>query len=183
MEILIHLEQRRVDLRWVERKTPPRWLYLTDWGQQIQTFLSTRLSLRDPFARRENSKIAVGSHSVDIGTKTNDIGIRVFDCLYLFPESKVASFLKPYFERAAAELSNEDTLATVFFSLFVQQCIRLEHVPDPQGEARKLMRTIEESYPREMSCVIEILDNRQLLSLVEDVSWTVFDPSVWARYG
>ncbi len=94
--------------------------------------------------RKATDVLAVGSHSIDIDTKVSVIGVRVFGKVYLFPETAVTRFLRPYFERAALERSRESTMALVFLNTLVFTCLERGPVREPEEVIRKLTRRFED---------------------------------------
>ena len=182
--IVIHVEQRRVDLRWVERESPPRWVSLAREAKAIlERTLEGERSGGYRSLRRDASGLAVGSHSIEIDPKVTDLGIRVFGRLFLFPDTRIAQFVKPFLERAEAEPSSENAWAAALVTRLVQECIGKAQVTDPEELVRKVLRSFEDHWPlaRGARPTKDLLDESHFVDCVRSTEWRVFDPSAWQR--
>jgi hypothetical protein len=181
--IIIYLDQRRVDLRWVDQSARPRWLPISNEVLEAISRSDTLGSHRRGFYSRTNVVIRIGSHTIDIHPKEiTYIGVRSLGQLFLFPESPVVKFLAPYFERSLTERTSENTMAVVFLCELVDSCVSYK-ISEPDDFVRQSLRRFEDKWPRTHTNgrIDEFFDHAKLVELVGNSNWQVFDPGAWQR--
>jgi molecular chaperone HtpG len=184
-KIRIHTDQRRVDLAWVDKLTPSRWLTISEDGAKILSHIDDedRLYSLGRFSRQRAAGLVLGLHSIDIQPKVVEIGVRAAGQLFLFPESGVAKFLRPYFELEVSRQSIDNTWAVVFLCLLVKNCTRLEQINNAQELVRRLIRSIGDKQPhsRGSKRIEDLFEESKLVEFIENNQWRVFDPGAWQR--
>ncbi len=169
--IVIHRDQRRIDLRWVDKAAPPRWSFL-ETPSRIHAPLE-RIALRN--------NIYVGVHGIEVENAPEDIAVKAFGLIFLKPNTDISKYAQRAFERANLGETQESFLAAATITNIIGDCIRIGgNIADGEGVVKRQIRLLEAEGLR-LDTVEAGIDTRELGTLINNTNWTVFDPSAWAR--
>jgi molecular chaperone HtpG len=175
-KVVVHQDQRRIDLRYVQTGDPPRWRSLTfnprRLSQWDNDYLFERLVRIEP--------VYLARRGVEIIGLQDEIAVRAFGRTYFVPGTAISEYLLSWFEKSVDEATPEDGLivATVF-SLATQFLGRNEPL---LLTAETLRRHFEFHRSREiMKDIKDIIDLDELRDLLNSSTWKLFDPAFWVR--
>lgn len=180
-QIEVYRSQRRVDLRWVNESTPPRWVSLISNPR----LFSLRSRIYNTLSHRVSSgsaPIFVGIDNIKCDAELSEIAIKAFSRLFVLPNTNLAQYMKPLFEKAAASGQYEAMLAAIAVEYVVGECFRSGNINISDGETavRRLLRRLEGDIFT-ISRIEPEIKLPELADLVESTAWRLFDPSAWAR--
>jgi molecular chaperone HtpG len=170
--IRIDREQRRIDLRWTNKTSSPRWL--SPPPQMIHMLAQSRAR------NRAGAMLYIGVLGVEV-IGESEPALRTFDSLFLLPSTPAAGFLKPWLENLDEPFSTTQLTAAAFNVHVISECFRFnKKLPDAE---RFVMRTFAEweshtGLSRHLSDAVKI---PELIQFITDISWSVFAPSEWSR--
>jgi hypothetical protein len=177
--IILETEQRRVDLRWVTRTDPRRWLSLSDPQYHgSHSRLYEILSRRGP---RHRSLLSTFSGIVPIGLVgvTNESAIRALDKFYILPSTPQAEFLSEAATRIKANDRNAMIMLAFLFELTTDAYSYRSAIQDPEHFVQE-RRSIWENGLNSRD-VFRGSFLSEWMRMVERANWNYFDPSVWIR--
>lgn len=173
--IIIHRDQRRVDLHWANTANPPRWSSFPEKvDQNIHRMLRTR-------SRRELQPIFVGTSGIEVLPRVDEIAVQAHGQLFILPGSELASYLHSEIDAAKAEQTRARYLALSFVFLVVAYCCEYAgRLPEAEGLVKRELRRVESESPF-MGELEQSLDLQRLIQIIASTEWKTFNPSAWRR--
>jgi len=181
-KIEVYPEQRRVDLRWVAKKDPPRCRTIPD------VLLNIYRSVANPYSMRIlNPNIIICQDDMEFSGLSDEIAVCAFDIIYLLPDSQIAKYLISCLDRFKIERNDENYMKVYFIIVIIfeifdkgMQISNIENILDRfeqkhQDEYRNRINL------REPLRIRDIIDSMELNTIIEGTNWKIFDPSAWVR--
>jgi Histidine kinase-, DNA gyrase B-, and HSP90-like ATPase len=183
-KIGVYPEQRRVDLRWVTKKDPPRCRRIPD--ELLDIYISAA-SMHNRFVRVRKLDMIICQDDVEVSGMSDEIAVRAFDIIYLLPDSQIAKYLISWLDRFQIERNDEDYMMVYFITFLIfeifdnrMQISNIENILDrfEQGHQNEYQRLINS---RGTLRIRDIIDPMELNDIIEGTNWKIFDPSAWVR--
>ena len=181
-KIEVHIEQRRVDLRWVAKEDPPRCRGVPD--ELLRIYRSTINRYREWDIRELD--LIICPEGVEFSGLSDEIAVRAFDTIYLLPDSQIAKHLISWLDRFQIERTDEDYMK-VYFIIFIifeifEKGMQISNIED-------ILHSFEQRHQDEYLSMInreplrirDIIDPMELNDIIEGTNWKIFDPSAWVR--
>jgi hypothetical protein len=168
--IRVNREQRRVDLKWKERTTPPRW-------QRFPHNLDLRrIRQNDRYMAQNVWTMSVGQGDVEVIGISNEIAVRAFGHTYVLPGTPVAELLTSCLDKINQRSRTREAISSSLFIFELVQNILLGRfkVPIDLSLLRKLAAVADERISEETV-------SSELVNTINGVRWTLFDTSAWDR--
>jgi hypothetical protein len=181
--IVVDSVQRRVDLRWVRRAVPSRWVNLPEDGEKYM-----RQVVREreqTYARRTIEFPSVPADGVVAVVPGSEIAVRAFGHLYLVPDSEVARFARKRIESVASSPSHEDMFVCIAMLGIIGQCITLGRAPQDADTIKKSLRFWEGAAEGlgVSAPIEELFDVGAFFEMIGRANWRSFDTWAWRRDG
>ena len=172
--IHVYRDQIRVDIRWSNALSSPRWLNLNEILQSVSDIMDPRvlrvfseISYRKlRIARQTYFNVYVPVGDVEFSGLLEEIGVQIYDVLYLVPKSPLAVFFASLIEQLRKELSHE-----LFQTIYLLEGYLGQYV---KREGHFLDINVEE----EVGLKQEILKFQKIM---EAVGTKCFNPYAWNR--
>jgi len=186
-KIEVNPEQRRVDLRWVAKKDPPRCRKIPSELLDIYKSVTSRVTSR--YIRRDLRKLdmIICQDDVEFSGLSDEIAVCAFDIIYLLPDSQIAKYLISCLDCFKIERNDENYMKVYFiiyiiFEIFAKgmQISNIENIlyrfeQRHQDEYRSRIKL------REILRIRDIFDPMELNNIIEGTNWNIFDPLAWVR--
>jgi hypothetical protein len=178
--IMVNSNQRRVDLRWVEKATPPRWIALPEknlrWVEQF--FENQRVE-----GRRTNELPLVPGDGVTASVPADEIAVRAFGSLYLIPGTEIASFARARVEEVTQEPSNEKLVVAVAVLGLIANYLVIGKAPADAEAVKKSIRTYDmmSDHLQLRARVEDAFDFNAFTAIMTRPNWKSFDTWAWKR--
>jgi molecular chaperone HtpG len=177
--IVIHRDQRRVDLHWSRAASPKRWLSYPERAESVLFRLSRRRQLNR--ARQGVPPLLVGVGGIEITPHAQETAILAFGQLFILPGSKISGYLINLIASTAkAQTTSKLVGLSMVFSIVDTCCGHTGPIEDADALVRRELRRVEDEWPS-VSQVQEFVDVVQLTEIIEATSWSTFNPSAWRR--
>ena len=182
-KIEVHIEQRRVDLRWVAKKDPPRCRRIPDELLRIYRSISRKYSLR---GERELDLI-ICHGGVEVSGVSDEIAVSAFNIIYLLPDSQIAKYLISWLDRFQIERNDEDYMK-VYFIIFIifeifEKGMQISNIENILHHFEQRHQDVYRSRInlRKPLRIRDIIEPMELNDIIEGTNWKIFDPSAWVR--
>jgi len=179
-QIIVFPNQRRVDLRWVEKSNPPRWLELPAETQRMAfRFFRER-------RRRSTTSGLCNVPRVGVNIKTTipsgELAVRAFNELYLLPGTKLAEFAAKQIERMTEEPSFENEIIVLVLLNMLSDFFLSSRGPTNSEAVVNYFRLREREIAHMTNHKLEeLFDILAFTNIAVEMDWTCFDPSAWSR--
>jgi molecular chaperone HtpG len=180
--IVVDQGQRRVDLRWVEKASPSRWVKLSN----------EQLSWANNFLHEQRSRGLLSGElplvpgvGIEVIVPAGEIAVRAFGSLYLTPGSEIAAFARLCIEKAIQEPSTENLLVAVSVLGLIGGYLASEKGPADAEALKKAIRSFDAmaDHLQLQSRIEDVLDFNGLTSIMISTNWKCFDTWAWKRGG
>lgn len=173
-QIRANSAQRRVDLKWVNRATPPVWISpYADWSQPSRRVADLMESRARPALRYRRANIKILSRTVEISGLEGEFAVRVQEQLFL-----LSSPIQEWF--AGQPASPDSSLNDLLW--IVLNCV--EEISSRSRTAIDAIAIVEKAYSGliiDRSSVWDIPGAKGLQDALRLTTWKVFDTSFWQR--
>ena len=172
---------RRVDLHWVEKATPPRWVELpTETWQFVLQFLDGEERMH---RRRAVELPLVPGNGVNAIVPPGVVAVKAFDSLYLTPGSDIAAFARGCVEDATSEPSNEKLLIAVSVLHLIGTHLVTGQAPVDAEAVKKSLRSYDgiADHLQVKARIEDSVDFGRFAALMIRTNWKSFDTSAWRR--
>ena len=182
-QILVDPDLRRVDLHWVEKTDPPRWMELPFEYRRFADHVVEESGMRR--RHRFSDLPLVPADGINAIVPSGEIAIRAFGSLYLTPGTEIAMFARKYVEDAIKLQSNEKLLIATSVLSLIGQYLSLGKPPvDAEGIKKSVRRFDRLADQFQLTARIEdYFDFAELAALMIGTNWKYFDTSAWRRTG
>lgn len=176
--IIVSPQQRRLDLRWVDKSTSPRWLELPSETMRLYFKLSRNRSR--PYI---NSTPLVPQSKINVTIPSEEIAVRAFGSIYLIPGSEIVTFVRPYIEKLYSERTSENELIAIILLNAINEFLIRHRASIDENFVLNIIRL----YEREASHLLsgrrieDAFDLPQFLNIAINTNWRMFDASAWRR--
>jgi molecular chaperone HtpG len=176
-KIVVNRTQRRVDLRWAERASKPRWLSL---GTESLDVIARALPPHRGRDVGQLTSIYVGSHGIEVSDDVEP-ALRTLDSLFLMPATPAAKFLVPMLERLNSPHSILDVLGIAFNLFMINEFI------DDGGEKlnpERLVTQILNEWENSVAHTYDFANSANptaLIQFLNENKLSAFAPSAWSR--
>lgn len=176
--IVIYHAQRRIDLRWVTKSTPQRWLSLPP--------TVTELRRRANEARRYPGvrvfpEMLVGVDGIEREGLSSEVAVKVFGQVWVFPGTAVAAYLRKWYDLAFKQLVGDSIFLAVFIHDVIAECCNnSDRIANADAFVKRRLRRAESDY-LVPGLFERNADLSELIDVVETVHWRTFDPLAWRR--
>jgi hypothetical protein len=183
--IRIFREQRRVDLRWVDKSVSPRW---RDVSEITSHSKSTKISGLSHFVNRPrvyaSQQLTIGQDGVEISGLVNEVAVQAFQNLYVLPGTQLANYLTNLLDTANKVRQEEEILA--FLGLFNIFEVAIRYGPGESYTYSSIENTFrsvvrEYRYDLNFAMLRDMIDVEELIRIINSIQVRCFDPSVWQR--
>ncbi len=177
-DVVINAEHRRIDLCWARLASPHRWGKPSDKiKRMVWNFEGLRQFVKlTVCAARESVKVTCNGQQ--------PLAVRSEGTLYLLPRSSLSRYLLEIFDRAENGLA-KDMMSSAFACFVVESLSTYRgHVDNARERISNLARRFErgaELGQLGLGDVRDWYDLGQLVGVIEETSWNIFDPSRWVR--
>jgi hypothetical protein len=175
-QIIVNPAQRRVDLRWVDKATPSRWI---EMPAEFRRFLQSV----DPSTQREFQLPLVPTDGILAKVPSGEIAVRAFGSLYLLPGSEIAAFAQQCVHDVRSH-SSSDTMSVALAVLDIIGQHLLSGRAPTDGE---IVKASVRRYDRitghlQLSKRLEdLIDIGSFSRLLIGTNWKAFDTWAWRR--
>lgn len=174
-KIKINRDQRRIDLYWTDISMPPLWRSMP---KNIDHNNIPRV--REQYGGAQSLDIyldvQVAQDEISLEGITNEIGVRAFKRLYLFPNTEVAKLMLTWLDKLENSSGNTtDFNSTLLIFHFIDLIL-----------SKKLALPVNEVALRKISALVEDrIDESfitpELVNILNNSEWSIFDTSDWLR--
>ena len=181
-KMVLRGDQRRLDVAWANKSTPPRWITLPEqWSRWFR-------GLGDEVLRweRASSNVAVFDRDIDLRGVEGLAGIRYRDTTFFLGQDPTTHWIK---ERLKADIDAgafTERVPPVVGVLILVAC-RLAGRTSPdqlERQARLILSLAQQHIPMSGTTREDwqsTLTDPSLLSTLGQTEWTLFDPLAWER--
>lgn len=180
-KIEVYPEQRRVDMRWVAKKNPPRCRKIPD-----ELLYIYRSSARHYGWGIRDLDLIICQDDVEFSGLSDEIAVCAFDTIYLLPDSQIAKSLISHLDHFKIERNDENEMKIYFiiyiiFEIFTAniQIYNIENLLHSFEQKHQI--EYQQKIRREGLRIRDIIDPMEFNDIIEDTNWKIFDPSAWAR--
>lgn len=174
--INVNPQQRRVDLRWVEKSSSPRWLELPIETIDLYSSLVGR-------RRRLWSIPLIPQGDINVTVPSGEIAVRACGSLYLIPGSEIVTFVRSHVEKLYSKRTSETELVVIILLSAIDEFFKRRRASIDDSFVMNFIR----HYEREASHLLsgrrieDAFDVSQFLNIVMSTNWKLFDTSAWRR--
>lgn len=181
--IIVNRDQRRVDLRWVEKSDPPRWGTLPVRWERFAFEISEREHGRRMFGRSAPSLPLVPWRNVVVETPSKEVAVIAFGTVYLVPGTEIAEFARRCVDNALRKPSSETGLVACVVLLMIGLYISERKSPNDKESIRKLVRAYDRVADHLLVTrqIEDLFDFGEFCAVLMRANWNTYDPSVWRR--
>jgi len=179
--IIVNPTQRRVDLRWVDKSKPSRWVQLPlEQAKMVSHFIRES---RERVGFRGGEMPFVPADDVEAIVPDKEIAIRAFGALYLTPGTDVAKFARRCIDDVVSEGSNEKLMVAVAVLGSIGHYLSLRRAPVDVDAVRKMLRSydIMASHLQLHSRIEDAFDFTGFTAIAITTNWKSFDTWAWRR--
>ena len=186
-KIIVNPEQRRVDLHWVEKVSPSRWLLLPEqynkWAYRIAEERNRSRRSRYRGLRERTRVLKVPNDGVLFDVPSDEIAVKAFADTYLVSGTEVAAFARKCLENVQHYPSHESVLVALTILYIIADQIDARQAPNDVESVRKSVREFDSAaffidHPKQIE---DLFDIDEFALLLMRSNWKTFDPSVWKR--
>lgn len=182
-KIIVNQEQRRVDLHWVKKTSPPRWIHLPENFKALSGSVY-RTSSGD-YAGFHGSHILnkVPIDGVVVDVPSDEIALIAFEEIYLVPGTEITVFARQCIEDLHRDPSNDLGLVAIAVLGIIGDHIESNQAPIDVESVRKSIGSFDRlGKMMHISKHIELLfDFSEFAFLLMKTNWKTYNPSVWRR--
>lgn len=168
--IKVNNKQRRVDLKWSNKATPPRW-------RSFPASAVNRVRRTDILGvGGDLLNLRIGQGEIELIGISNELAIQTSKKIYILPNSKIAQFLIHWLDKLEMNIHSQDLVNNVT-SLFNLISIFLRgRLPVPTD-----LPLIQRIFPWAGGDTYNKIINPELVEIINSTNWITFNPSVWDR--
>ncbi len=175
VQLRVHREQRRVDLRWAATTAVPKW-------RTFPTHVNLRrIALRDATRRavfNDILRINVGQESVEVTGIDDEIAVKAFSQIYLLPGSALAESLVVALNKLESKPESEELAYNTFYQFFIVSYILHGYISIPTT-----LRELQNQTAALGAFDFENPFTTEFLGIINSSNPRVFDPTKWLREG
>lgn len=174
--IVVYKEQRRVDFGWAPVGDRPRWFDVLErlWRLTPEMHESRLLG-----HYRGEQPLMIGRGPLQTSGLSDEVAVVGLGRTYMLPTSPIANFITRHTEEASRTPSGLQSLALL--NLAVPMILYLLRRKMRVSEVAEGIRHFRDQLPRRLSPELQDSDLAELQEIITKTSWSVFDPSAWAR--
>jgi molecular chaperone HtpG len=180
VEIRINRHQRRVDLKWMNIPSGPRWYDIGEEMRKARHFYKPIDSREFYGIRSHYVRTMIGRHDIVVAGAENELGVSTGGLTYIFPTSKIANFVCKFIETDLRSGKTEDYATLDIIGLSIGRASAIGgRIAEPKAMVDGILRVTEhvgKRMPKWKSKTIE-----ELTQLIGSEDWHIFSPSAWER--
>lgn len=179
--MVIRQQQRRVDLRWAAVTEPPRWFSPSITIDRLMLPFS-RAYLPFRRSRMSGRNWLIGVDGIDIQSEEQVTAVLSHGNVFIMPDSALAKYFRQLFKRVEKEQSPEQLFPCFAIieiaSILFNSPQTIENVPELLDFVERELNSTGLKFKHSLK---EIIDVQELLKIIGETRWVLFDPSAWQR--
>ncbi|HEV2882014.1 MAG TPA: ATP-binding protein [Pyrinomonadaceae bacterium] len=175
--IKVYREQRRIDLEWADRTTPPRWLTVPGYIRSPSE--ARRIASGDYLSEdiSDEFNLRIAKPGLNITGASDEIAVKTSNLIYILPDSVLSEYLIGWLN-LLNENQTYDMSKAVYLVFDLVADLLNGDASTPLNEEDVAENFNDNGSTQAINNIIQI---DRLCKVLNSVTWKIFDPSVWRR--